>query len=159
MKRYFIVKNEELIKLEKEFESMGNKINEAFKEFVKEHGIETKEYYQCTDRLMISPTENDVHKFKNQLKVDGQTFKKNSIINKAWVETCKAKELKTPRKAGWELADLIGKHIYRFRSSLFCLNDKVYGTFETDRDFQLPEEHFTELKASEFYKIVEEHNS
>ena len=156
MERFFIVKDENLIELLKEYESMRRKVDDAFREFAKEYEIETSAYYQCTDRLMISPTENDMQKFKNQLKIDNQTFKKNSAMSKAWVKLCEENGLKTPRKPTWELHDLIGGHIYSFRSRLFSLNDEVYGSFEADTEFNLNEEHFDELKASEFYKIIEE---
>ena len=46
MIRYFIVKNEELIELVKEFDGMRKKINDAFKEFAKDNGIEANEYVQ-----------------------------------------------------------------------------------------------------------------
>ena len=157
MKRYFILKNEKLIEQQKEYENMKKKINDVFMEFVKEHGIETSKYYQFTSQLRIVPTENDIQKFRNQLKVDNETFKKNSAINKEWMELCKANGLETPRQPLWELSDLIPGCIYRFRSSLFSLNDEVYGTFEQDQDFNLPEKDFKELKASEFYKIIEEY--
>lgn len=156
MKRYFIVKNETLVKQLKDFEIMKNKVDDTFKVFVEEYGIEATEYYQFTDQLRICPTENDIQKFKEQLKADKETFKKNSAISKAWVELCEVNKLNTPRKPVWELRDLICCGVYRFRSSLFSLNDEVYGTFEADSDFNLPEEHFVELKASEFYKIVED---
>lgn len=156
MEKFFIVKNEVLAKQVKYFESMSKKVNDAFREFAKEHGIETRTYYQKTSQLRIDPSENDIQKFKNQLKIDGETFKKNSAINKAWVELCKAKELETPSKPVFELANLIDSHDYRFRCRLFSLNGEVYGSFETNADFTLPEEHFMELKASEFYKIIGE---
>lgn len=156
MERFFIVKNEDLIKQVKEFESMRIKINDAFKEFAKKHDIETTQYYQCTDQLRISPTSNDIEKFKEQLKVDRKTFKMKSAMNKEWVELCKVNGLKTPYKPAWELAELISPKFYKFSSRIFSLGDKVYGSFEADSPFELPEEHFVELKASEFYKIIEE---
>ena len=156
MEKYFVVKNEVLAKQVKDFESMRKKVCDAFGEFAKEHGIETVLFYQNISQLRIVPSGNDIQKFVNQLKVDKETFKKNSAINKAWVEFCKANELETPRKPVWELASLIDGHNYRFRSRLFSLNGEVYGSFEADVDFTLPEEHFVELKASEFYKIIEE---
>ena len=156
MEKYFIVKNEVLARQVKDFESMRKKVDDAFREFAKEHGIETSRYYQNTSQLRIIPSENDIHKFMNQLKVDKETFKKNSATNKAWVELCKANELDTPNKPVWELAYLIDSHDYRFRCRLFSLNGEVYGSFESDTNFTLPEEHFVELKASEFYKIIEE---
>ena len=155
MERFFIVKNEGLIKQLKEFESMREKVDNAFKEFSKEIGIETSKYYQYTDRLIIVPTEKDFTTFSSFLKADRETFKKNSAISKMWVKICKEKGLKTPIKPTWELQGLIGDYIYRFRSRLFSLGDKVYGSFEADVNFSLPNEHFIELKASEFYKIIE----
>lgn len=156
MERFFIVKNEGLIKQVKEFESMRIKINDAFKEFSEKHDIETNRYYQHTDLLRISPTENDIEKFRNQLKVDNETFKVKSAMNKEWVELCKANGLTTPEKPSWELMRLVGTGLWRFSSRLFSLNDKVYGSLEMDTPFELPEADFIELKASEFYKIIEE---
>lgn len=136
---------------------MKKKVDDAFREFAKEHGIETSRYYQFTSQLRIVPTMKDIHKFREQLKIDNETFKKNSAISKEWVELCKANGLETPRKPTWELRDLITTCILSFRSSLFSLNDEVYGTFEADVNFNLPDEHFVELKASEFHKIIEEY--
>lgn len=156
MERYFIVTDEFLIEQLKEYEIMRKKVDETFKAFKEEVGIETCQYYQHTDVLKIVPTETDLDKFSSMMKVDRETFKKNSALNKEWVKLCKEKDLKTPRKPTWELHHLMGGHIYRFRSRLFSYKDKVYGSFESDGDFTIPTEHFIELKASEFYKIVEE---
>lgn len=156
MERFFIVKNEDLIKQVKDFESMRIKINDAFREFAKKHDIETTQYYLCTDQLKISPTLNDIEKFKGQLKVDRTTFKIKSAMNKEWVEICKVNGLITPERPSWELMRLVGAGFWRFSSRLFSLNDKVYGSLEMETPFKLPEEHFIELKASEFYKIIED---
>jgi len=155
MERFFIVKNEKLIELHKEYESMKKRVNDAFVEFSKKHGIEANEYYQQTGHLKIIPTENDKQKFASQLTKDGLTFRKNSPLAKEWVSTCKELGLETPWKPTWELRDLIG-YTNRCRHRLFSLDGKLYGSFEMDFDFELPTEHFTELKASEFYKIIED---
>jgi len=42
METFFIVKNEKLIELHKEYESMKKRVNDAFVEFSKKHGIEAK---------------------------------------------------------------------------------------------------------------------
>ena len=157
MKRFFIVKNETLIKQVKDFESMRNKVNDAFIEFAKEHDIKTRKFYRFTDKLRIIPTRNDLQKFNDQLRVDKQTFKKNSTMGKSWVKVCKENELKTVTPPSWECANLADEDIYKFRCSLFSLGDKVYGTLEVDEPFNLSEEHFVELKASEFYKTIEEY--
>lgn len=155
MERFFIVNNKDLADKVKHYEYMRNSINETFREFAQENGIETVGYYQVVDQLMINPTDGDKAKFGTQMKVDERTFKKNSVMNKKWVALCKEKGLTNPDKPSWELASLIGGHT-RFRSRLFSIDEVVYGSFEVDCTFELPAEHFTELKASEFFKIVEE---
>ena len=157
MKSYFILKNKTLIEKLKEYESMKNKVNETFAEFSKEYGIETTGYYQTTTELKIVPTVKDCQKFRDQLKADCETFKKKSVMNKAWVKLCEIRELRTPHKPVFELASLIDNGIYRFKSSLFSLGNDVYGSFEADICFNLPSEDFEELKASEFYKAIEEY--
>ena len=159
MESYFIVKNETLIEKVKEYESMRKKIDETFMEFSKEFGIETKEYYATPNVLKIVPTAKDRIRFNEQLKVDGETFKKYSTMNKAWISICKEKSIKLLHKPTWELARLIDSGIYRFRSRLFNLGDAVYGSFEADICFNLPQEDFTELKASEFYKAIEDYKA
>lgn len=156
MERFFILKNEDLIKQVKEFESMRIKIKDTFGEFKKKHGIETSKFYQWTTQLRIIPTENDIEKFRNQLKADNETFKVKSAMNKEWVELCEANGLTTPNNPSWELAELISPKFYKFSSRIFSLGDKVYGSFEANSPFELPETDFVELKASEFYKIIEE---
>ena len=158
MERYFIVKNETLIKKVKEYESMRKKIDETFMDFSKEFGIETKEYYVTSNVLKIVPTAKDRTRFNEQLKIDGETFKKYSTKNKAWVGICKEKNIKTPYKPIWELAELINNEIHRFKSRLFSLGETVYGSFESDVCFNLPQDYFTELKTSEFYKIIEDYD-
>lgn len=155
MEKYFIVKNEDLIEKLKTYEVMRIKVDTVFAEFRKQYCIETSMYYQSVDVLKIVPTEKDRVSFSAMLKVDGETFKKHSFLNKQWVTRCKEHGLTTPVKPSWELHHLIGGHIYRFRSRLFSYNGTVYGSFESDGNFTLPEEHFVELKASEFYKIIE----
>lgn len=156
MERFFIVKNENLIKQVKDFESMRIKLKDTFGEFKKKHGIETSRFYQWAAQLRIIPTENDIEKFRSQLKADNETFKVKSAMNKEWVELCKANEVTTPEDPSWELMLLTGISFGRFKWRLFTLNDKVYGSLEMDDSFELPKEDFEELKASEFYKIIEE---
>lgn len=156
MERFFIVKNEDLIKQVKEFESMRIKLKDTFGEFKKKHGIETSRFYQWTTQLRIVPTVNDIEKFRNQLKADNETFKVKSAMNKEWVELCKANGLTTPDNPSWELMLLVGISFAKFKWRLFSLNDKVYGSLEMETPFKLPEADFIELKASEFYKIIED---
>lgn len=156
MERFFIVKNEDLIKQVKDFESMRIKLKDTFGKFKKKHGIETSRFYQCATLLRIIPTENDIEKFRSQLKADNETFKVKSVMNKEWVEFCKANGVTTPDNPSWELMLLVGISLAKFKWRLFTLNDKVYGSLEMDDSFELPKEDFEELKASEFYKIIED---
>ena len=78
MEKYFEVKkNSDFYNKYFDYIDMSNKVNELFKQFAKDNGIETKEYYQNTERLVIVPTQedriksvtNDIFKFiKRQLK-------------------------------------------------------------------------------------------
>ena len=43
----------------------------------------------------------------------------------------------------------------RHRTRLFEHKGILYGSMESDYDFEIPEE-FEEIKASEFYKVIEE---
>lgn len=157
MESYFIVKNEKLIAMVKEYESMREKINNAFIEFAKEYEIETEKYYMTSDVLRMVPTAKDRTRFNEQLKADGETFKKYSSMNKIWIGICNEKNIKTPYKPIYELASLINHNIYRFKSRLFSIGDTVYGSFNADVCFNLTPDDFTELKASEFYKIIEDY--
>lgn len=157
MEKFFIVINNDLIELVKEYENMRKKIDNAFMELREAYGIDSCEYYATTDLLRIVPTEKDKIKFNNQLKVDGESFKKNSSMNKIWLKFCKERNLKTIHKPIYELAYLINPNIYHFKSRLFSLGEEVCGSFHSDICFNLPQEHFIELKASEFYKKVEDY--
>ena len=82
MEKYFIVKNEVLAGQVKDFESMRKKVDDAFREFAKEHGIETSRYYQNTSQLRIIPSENDIQKFMEVLnQVLILSFPKNILWN------------------------------------------------------------------------------
>lgn len=155
MEKYFIVKNANLQRLVREWEDMSAKIDIAFREFTAENGLEAKKYYPYTDCLMLIPTENDMHRFGNQIKTDRRTFKKNSELGKKWVELCRKRQLRYMQKPIFELQDLVINTSCKFKTRLFSIGDTVYGSFSTDREFELSEKDFKELKASEFYKITE----
>lgn len=156
MEKYFIITPESPVHKEYlEYKEMSEKVNAAFKEFAKENGIETHEYYQYTQYLEICPTESDTEKFGRYFKKDAPgLFKKNSPFAKAWVEKCQELELKTPHKPmlGFEF-----NTFRRSRSRLFMIDDTLYGSLQADGDFELPKTGYKEMKASEFFKIVEDY--
>ncbi|MDD3251946.1 MAG: hypothetical protein PHV18_05230 [Lachnospiraceae bacterium] len=155
MEKYYIVTpSSPVYKQYLDYVEMSEKVNNAFKEFAEEHGIETSEYYQMVDELRICPTDTDKDKFKEFFKKheDGW-FKKNSKIAKEWIDKCKELELKTPYKP--RIAFVIS-FSGKSSSRLFMINDVLYASFCTDCDFENPDE-FDEMRGSEFFKIIEEY--
>lgn len=121
--------------------------------FAKEHGIETTRFIPDADRLVIDPTAADKKKFKDQIRQQppGQ-FKKKSETGKAWVALCKKKGLVTKRQPFMPFVfNVFGRSYHR----LFDLDGTLYCTFESQSRFDNPP-HFNEIKASEFYKIMED---
>ena len=100
MEKYFEVKKDsDFYKKYFDFRDMSNKVNKLFKQFAEDNGIEKKEYYQNTDRLVIVPTQSDRIKFKGMFVANSDTdFKKTAPICKSWVSLCKENGLKSPRK-------------------------------------------------------------
>lgn len=154
--RFFIINSENLIELYKRYLDDIKRMDECFREFAEEHGIETTKYYQSTCNLHIIPTDNDLQKFSSQIRknTDGN-FKNNSKIGKEWIATCKEKDLHTPYKPVYDMARALVFEP-RFRSRMFMLNGVLYGSYAIDWDWELSSDDFQELKASEFWKIVEE---
>lgn len=138
---YFAYKRDE-----KEIVAAYNAVCEKF-------GIETNGLYLRKDRFSISPTKNDLDKFGSMMKKDScGEFKKNSEVSKTWVELVKdIKHFEKPK-----LCFYFNFQGYRWRERLFHVGDKLYCSIESEKvctpDFA------TEMRASEFYMILEEKN-
>lgn len=124
--------------------------------FFKEFGIESTLFCPFSMVIGIVPTENDKVKFAKQLcskeTNEGlRFFKKNSFINKEWVK--RAVDLKNVRKPSpaWYNNYMMGHS----SSRLFDYKGIVYCSFSADQ-IKMPSETFTEIKGSEFYKVMEE---
>ena len=157
MEKYFEVKkNSDFYKKYFDFVNMSDKVNELFKKFAKDNGIETKKYCQNTERLVIVPTQEDRIKFKGMFV----HFKKTAPICKSWVNLCKENGLTSPRKPTllWDSSCKLGS--YSTGSRLFHIGEKIYGSIDNkcDADIELTDE-FVEMKASEFWKIIEDSES
>jgi hypothetical protein len=137
-----------------DYREMSERVNGAFVEFAKEQGFETHEYYQSAQFLHICPTDGDTQKFGKYFKKDTPgLFKKNSPLAKAWFDKCQILELRSPRKPhlGFEF------RVYgRTSSRLFMINNVLYASFRADCDFKNLAG-LKELKASEFFKVIEEY--
>ncbi|WP_251316683.1 hypothetical protein [Flintibacter muris] len=124
-------------------------------DFFKEFGIEADLYCQNSTVIGIVPTENDKIKFAKQLcskETDEglRFFLKNSAINKEWVK--RAVGLKNVHKPSpaW-----LNKYMGRSSSRLFDHNGILYCSFSANQ-IEMPSDVFTEIKGSEFYKVMEE---
>lgn len=159
MEKYFEVKKDSnFYKKYFDFVNMSDKVNELFKKFAKDNGIETKKYCQNTERLVIVPTQEDRIKFKGMFVQNSDTdFKKTAPICKSWVNLCKENGLTSPRKPTllWDSSCKLGS--YSISSRLFHIGENIYGSIDNkcNANIELTDD-FIEMKASEFWKIVED---
>lgn len=129
------------------------KIASAFTEVREKYGIETQEFYLSKKYFRIVPTNNDNKKFADCLKKTSYgEFKKNSEISKAWIELVKDIEyMEKPRLIFY--FDSLGHH---WKERLFDIDGVLYCSIEGDGEVSAPD-FAEEMKASEFYKIVEDY--
>lgn len=164
MEKYFIVTNSKLGEDYFKHEENYKKVKEAFKEFTVEQGIKADLYYVDNQRVYIVPVDTDIEKFKNVLRVpldNGlRQFKENSKIAKAWKEKLKSKELKVFGRI--DVGDYFGLPFGGFRRRLFDINGVVYCSIEPREGatgkFEIPKD-IIEIKASEFFKVIEDYES
>lgn len=128
------------------------KIVSAFKAVCEKFGIETKEFYMKKNIFWIVPTANDREKFSGIMKKSNYgEFKKNSEVSKMWVDLVKDIEHFEKPKLFYYF-DLLG---YRWKERLFHIGEKLYCSIESDGEVLTPE-FATEMKASDFYKVIED---
>ncbi|MNP18938.1 hypothetical protein D3C76_1114440 [compost metagenome] len=157
MERYFIVTEEN--RLHKDwfdYKENSTRVCEIFKDFKQTVGIEAHGYYVSDDSIYIVPTENDLQAFKSILGAPNneglRKFRASSKISKAWVQMLKDAGLKVLRKPMVLL--YFRSFGGRYRSRLFDKNGVVYCSIDPAGD-ETPKG-FIEMKASEFYKIIED---
>lgn len=156
MEKYFLITEEAILHRDYyKYLSNQKEVDALVQSFVKEHEIEAEHYHASADCIYIVPTDADNEKFKNVLGAaisNGlQKFKGSSKIHKAWIKMLKEKDLKVlyqPRVIFY-LRHEGGK----FRSRLFEQDGALYCSFEP-APLEIPQG-FVEMKASEFYKILE----
>lgn len=141
-------------------ENYINTLIGVFGKFAEEHGIETSKFSPSVERLQIVPTAADAEKFDSQLIHNKKfcelgTFKILSPMAKAWREACEA--------AGYSQSVIDPRlllpgtfNVCKIRYRLFREKDGViYCSVDSEQQFDTPEG-FKELKASEFYRRMEE---
>ena len=136
------------------FEWVGNwdAIKKLFNGIKEKYGIEATGFYPFKDVFKIVPTENDNKKFVSILKKTSYgEFKKNTEISKEWVSGVKEiGRIKKPEL--FDYFDLLG---HKWKERLFHIGDKLYCSIASDGEVSVPK-FALEMKASEFYKIIEE---
>lgn len=126
-------------------------VNDFFSEF----GVEASLYCPGPSRIGIVPTENDKVKFAKQLcskeTNEGlRFFKKTSAIGKEWAKRAlNLKNVSKPSPAWYN------NYMGRSSTRLFDYNGVLYCSFSADQ-IEMPSDTFTEIKGSEFYRILEE---
>lgn len=160
MEKYFIVtKDASLHDDYFAYKNNDRDISVIAKEFMEQYGIEAKQYARSSGSFYISATQNDYEKFKPMFKKDKinglYEFKKNSEIGKAWIELLKSKDLKVLHKPfiAFEFSKFNGG---KYSTRLFDIDGVVYLSFDCGYEVDTPDG-FKEIKASEFFKIIEDY--
>lgn len=154
MSKYFVVNEDSGLYADYfAWKNDRSKISDAFKKVCDKFGIETTEFYLDKNRLHINPTESDLSKFENIMKKGScGEFKKNSEPSKMWIGL--TKDIEHFRKP--QLLFYFRSLGPRWRERLFDIDGKLYGSIESNQDVNMPD-FVTEIKASEFYKIIEDY--
>lgn len=156
MDKYFEIKpDSELYKDYFAHERAGEKIKAAFNKVKEKFGIDTTVFFLHKDRFQIAATDKDMEKFSSMMKKgNAGEFKKNSTPSKMWVELVKdITHFERPRLFYYFPA--LG---HRWKERLFHVGDKLYCSIESDGEVSVPD-FVVEMKASEFYKVIEDAES
>lgn len=132
-------------------------VNGIINNFFEMHGIKASEYYANNDYLYIVATEEDKKKFEKQLckpKNGLYKFRDNSIISKAWIKTLDKNNIKVLSKP--RIPFYFDNCCGRSLSRLFQIDGIVYCSFSAEWDFE-PKDRLREIKASEFFKAIEDY--
>ncbi len=161
MEKYFIVTQESPLYHDYfAWKENRKKVYEHVKKFMTDYNITSQEYHASQNLFYIVPTQEDLDKFGKALGKDIgnglRPFKRNSKIGKAWIKSLEDSKLKIlPKPAPiFYFEGVCG----RYRTRLFDIEGTVYCSIEPLYSEKIPVG-MKEIKASEFYKILEEHAS
>lgn len=154
MQKFFIIKDENYIEKLKKAYIFDKKFIEILKQMAVEFDLKIDEYYVNYERF--SPVLNNIDEIKKCRELGYLTgkdkFKKNSIPNKRFLELLSGTEIHPSPS----LAFNFDFRVYgKYSSSQFMFKDIAYGMYDAEQDFKLPDK-LEEIKASEYYKILEE---
>lgn len=138
------------------YEESAKQIHHAIHDWCIVNGIETDQYSAGSEIISIKETQEHREKFGMQIKkqaLDGMiSFKKNSPLYKSWVNICKKNEVLFAPKPF--MPNYFSGH-GRMNFKIFRCEDIIYCDFKAESEFE-PYEKYTEIKASEYYKVIEE---
>lgn len=156
MEKYFeISRDHQVYKEYFDWLEFRKKILDIYKKFASVQGIETSEFLPRQDTVGIVPIKGDNEKFDKFLKKQDERirfFKKGSAHAKDWEQLLAIEDIKITYKPNisWYFNGC------KSRTRLFDIDGKLYGSYESDLDkIDLPVG-FEEMKASKFFKIIED---
>lgn len=158
MEKYYIVSADSALgKAYQNYKTDSDLLYKTYLDFAKEKGITSDGVYLTAKRLWINPTAEDKEKFGAEFMMDEPgKFKKTSQLCKEWVNLCKEKGIRGLAKPN----PIFYFHISDFfncRYRLFELDGVIYCTLFSSDEFDAPDG-LSEIKASKFYTIMEQHN-
>lgn len=139
------------------YQSNAKAVRELVKDFIATYAIESSAYWATDEALYIVPTVKDVSSHGSVLcspiEEGLRKFKVNSRIGKAWVKALEDQRLKILRKP------IVSFYFRPFssgrtRSHLFSVDELVYCSLDPCEGD--PPVGMIEMKASEFFKIIED---
>lgn len=158
MARYFQVsKSSSLYRDFIAYQVNAKAVRKLVKDFIATYAIESTTYWASDEALYIVPTEKDVSSHGSILCApieEGlRKFKINSRIGKAWVNALEVQKLRILRKP------IVSFYFRpsrsgRTRSHLFSVDELVYCSLDPCEGD--PPAGMIEMKASEFFKIIED---
>lgn len=159
IEKFFKLKNDG--KLYKDFIEYAEEADiekKQMKIFLNENGIKTKQYGEWLGCLCIVPTSEDMENFEKQLKKDSlngiaKSFKKNSKINKKYIEFTKDfKKLRRP-EVWMYMKNFIGS----VRTEVKSIGEDaetIIMKLTTEHEYEITDI-AEEIKASEYYLLLE----
>ena len=144
------------------FIEMKAKMNNLFDTFTKTHQLSGQKFILNPNRLIIELNEQEQQTYANDLITNQNykihniyTFKKNAKLCKEWVKRCKDLAIQEQTKP--MIGFYFNANLYSFRQRLFHIGTNLYGSLDNKKDSDFALDDFAiELKASEFYKIIED---
>lgn len=142
------------------YKDSRNALRELYKKFSDANGIEAESFYATNKALHIVPKGNDNEKFGSILcqSEDGmRKFKASSKIAKGWIQALQSENLEVVPKP-MPILYVRSLNGGRYRTRLFDIDDMVYCSIDGFEISEIPEG-WEEMKASEFFKIIEDSKS